>query len=92
MKQVNGVKQVSVSFKDKQAVVIFDNEKTNIKALTQATTNAGYPSVVKKAVCEADKACAEQKTRRNQRIIFWVISVLLIALMTFPWYASLFFN
>ena len=46
LKQVNGVKQVSVSFKDKEAVVIFDNEKTNVKALTNATTNAGYPSIV----------------------------------------------
>ncbi len=43
-------------------------------------------------VCEADKPCAKPETRRNQRIIFWIISVLLIALMTFPWYASLFFN
>ena len=49
LKQVNGVQQVSVSFKDKQAIVSFDNEKTNLKALIQATTNAGYPSVVKKA-------------------------------------------
>ncbi len=49
LKQVNGVKQVSVSFKDKQAIVIFDNDKTNVKVLTNATTNAGYPSVVKKS-------------------------------------------
>jgi mercuric ion transport protein len=43
-------------------------------------------------VCEPDKACAKPETRRNQRIIFWVISILLIALMTFPWYAWLIFN
>ena len=43
-------------------------------------------------LCEDDKPCAEPQTRRNQRIIFWVITVLLIALMTFPWYAWLFFN
>lgn len=42
-------------------------------------------------VCEPDKACAEPKTQHNQRIIFWVITVLLLALMTFPWYASLFY-
>jgi mercuric ion binding protein len=48
LKQVNGVKQVSVSFKDKEAIVTFDNEKTKVKELTNATTNAGYPSVVKR--------------------------------------------
>jgi len=41
---VPGVKAVSVSFEDKTAVVTFDDAKTNVKALTSATTNAGYPS------------------------------------------------
>ena len=48
LKQVNGVKQVSVSFKNKEAIITFDNEKTKVKELTNATTNAGYPSVVKR--------------------------------------------
>ncbi len=47
LKKVDGVRQVSVSYKDKEAIVIFDNKITNIKALTKATTNAGYPSFVK---------------------------------------------
>ncbi|RKZ49318.1 MAG: mercury transporter MerT [Candidatus Parabeggiatoa sp. nov. 2] len=42
-------------------------------------------------VCEPGKTCAEPQTRRNQRILFWVITVLLITLITFPWYASLFY-
>ncbi len=44
LQAVPGVHAVSVSFKDKAAVVTFDDAKTNVKALTTATTNAGYPS------------------------------------------------
>lgn len=37
-------------------------------------------------VCDVDGDCATPKTRRNQRIMLWVITVLLLALVTFPWY------
>ena len=42
--QVPGVSQASVNFDRRQAVVTFDDTKTNIGALTQSTKNAGYPS------------------------------------------------
>ena len=41
---VPGVAKVAVSFKDKTATVTFDDSKADVKALTAATTNAGYPS------------------------------------------------
>ena len=44
LQAVPGVKAVSVSFEDKTAVVTYDDAKTDVKALTTATTNAGYPS------------------------------------------------
>ena len=47
LQSVPGVKAVSVSFESKTAVVTFDDAKTNVKALTAATTNAGYPSAPK---------------------------------------------
>jgi mercuric ion binding protein len=47
LQSVAGVKAVSVSFQDKTAVVTFDDTKANVKALTTATTNAGYPSAPK---------------------------------------------
>lgn len=37
-------------------------------------------------VCEAGKPCASPVMRRNQRLIFWVVTVILAALITFPWY------
>jgi mercuric ion binding protein len=47
LQSVSGVKAVSVSFKDKTAVVTFDDAIADVKALTAATTNAGYPSAPK---------------------------------------------
>jgi|GEM_PF-758934 len=44
------------------------------------------------ASCAPGDACALPATRRNQRIIFWLVCVLLIALLAFPYYASLFFE
>lgn len=47
LEAVPGVIRVVVSYKDKTAVVTFDNGKTDLKALTAATTNVGYPSAPK---------------------------------------------
>jgi len=44
LEAVPGVIKALVSYKDKTAVVSYDDAKTNVKALTSATTNAGYPS------------------------------------------------
>jgi mercuric ion binding protein len=44
---VPGVGKVEVSYKDKTAVVTYDDTKADVKALTAATTNAGYPSSLK---------------------------------------------
>lgn len=36
--------------------------------------------------CAPTDACAVPSTLRNQRIIFWIVAVFLIALLTFPYY------
>lgn len=46
--RVNGVTKAAVDFDKKEAVVTFDDAKTSVTALTKATTDAGYPSTVKK--------------------------------------------
>lgn len=43
---VPGVEKVSIDETKKNAVVTFDDAKTNLPALTQATANAGYPSTI----------------------------------------------
>ena len=47
LERVPGVARVTVSFKDKTAVVTFDDARVPVKSLTDATTNAGYPSAPK---------------------------------------------
>jgi mercuric ion binding protein len=44
LEAVPGVAKAVVSFKDKTAVVTYDDTKANLNALTTATTKAGYPS------------------------------------------------
>ncbi len=44
---VDGVTKVSVSLESKEAIVTYDDAKTKVDALVDATTFAGYPSKVK---------------------------------------------
>jgi periplasmic mercuric ion binding protein len=42
--RVQGVAAVAVSVESGTALVTFDDERTNVAALTEATAKAGYPS------------------------------------------------
>ena len=44
LEAVPGVTKAVVSYKDKTAVVTYDDSRTDVAALTRATTEAGYPS------------------------------------------------
>ncbi len=44
------------------------------------------------ASCSPRDACAVPAARRNQRIIFWIVTILLLALITFPYYGVVFFS
>lgn len=44
LKAVPGVERVVVSLQQKTATVTYDDAETSVKALTAATTSAGYPS------------------------------------------------
>lgn len=46
--RVPGVTKVDVSFERKTAMVDFDDTKTSVEALTEATFDAGYPSELAK--------------------------------------------
>ncbi len=47
LEAVPGVAKVAVSYKDRTATVIYDDDKANVNQLTSATTKAGYPSAPK---------------------------------------------
>src|SRR5262245_52036111 len=44
LENVPGVSKVTVSYKEKTAIVTYDGAKVDVTALTGATTKAGYPS------------------------------------------------
>lgn len=46
LKRVEGVKETDVSLEKSTAVVTYDDELTDVAALTEATTNAGFPSTL----------------------------------------------
>jgi len=48
LEKVTGVSAVKVDFDKKTATVTYDADRTQPEALTKATTNAGYPSIVQK--------------------------------------------
>ena len=47
LEAIPGVARATVSFKDKTATVTYDDGRVAVKSLTDATTNAGYPSAPK---------------------------------------------
>ena len=49
LEKVPGVSRVNVSFEKKEAVVTFDDAKATIRALEDATFEAGYESTLKGA-------------------------------------------
>ncbi|MDE2344059.1 MAG: mercury resistance system periplasmic binding protein MerP [Betaproteobacteria bacterium] len=48
LSKVDGVSRIDVSLDKREAVVTFDDAKTNVPALTKATADAGYPSDLKR--------------------------------------------
>ena len=48
LSRVPGVEKVVVHFSQRNAVVTFDDAKTQATALTKATADAGYPSTTKR--------------------------------------------
>ncbi len=47
LQRVDGVQKVAVTYEPKEAVVTFDDAKTTIDKLRDATSNAGFPSLLK---------------------------------------------
>ena len=46
--KVDGVTKAEVDFDKRQAVVTYDDAKTNAETLTKATRDAGYPATVRR--------------------------------------------
>lgn len=42
-------------------------------------------------VCAPDTPCADARTLKRQRLVFWIVTVLLLGLLAVPWLAPLFY-
>ncbi len=49
LQKVPGVENVTATFEPKEAVVTFNDSKTTLEQLREATANAGYPSLLKES-------------------------------------------
>ncbi len=47
--RVDGVSKTDVDLAKREVLVTFDDAKTNVRNLTEATKDAGYPATVKQA-------------------------------------------
>ncbi len=54
LKRVEGVREVDVSFLQREARVTFEDTQTTVTRLTEATANAGYPSSLKQGSMEQE--------------------------------------
>lgn len=52
---------------------------------------AYYKLYITPKKCAIDKPCAKPANLKMYRILFWVITIILVTLMAFPWYAFLFY-
>ena len=48
LKALEGIREVEVDLDDEIAIVIYETAKLEISKITEATTNIGFPSSVKK--------------------------------------------
>lgn len=42
-------------------------------------------------VCAPGRPCVDPRTINRQRVVFWVVATLLLALLAVPWFAPLFY-
>lgn len=49
LSRVTGVSRIIVRLEQKEAIVTFDDRKTNVAKLIRATTGAGYPSTLERS-------------------------------------------
>lgn len=52
---------------------------------------AFYNLYVRRRACAPEEACAADRVIRNQRIVFWLVTLPVLLLLAFPLYAPLFY-
>lgn len=52
---------------------------------------AFYNLYVRPRVCGSGDVCSVDEVQQNRRILFWFVAVPVLLLLTFPWFAPLFY-
>jgi mercuric ion transport protein len=52
---------------------------------------AFYRLYLVRPACSPESACANPRTLRHQRLTFWIVTVLVLGLISVPWFAPLFY-
>lgn len=60
-------------------------------AITLAMLFLAWRKLYQPASCAPDKICADRKLQRGQRVVFWIVSAIILVLLAFPWFAPLFY-
>lgn len=60
-------------------------------AITLAMLLLAWRKLYRPAHCESGRVCADAGIQRRQRGIFWLVSVFILLLLVFPWFAPLFY-
>lgn len=56
--------------------------------LTLAILGFAFYQAYKPQKCEPGEACAVPASRRRQRVLLWIVAVVAVALMSFPYYVN----
>ena len=52
---------------------------------------AFYRLYLVRPACSPESACANPRTLKHQRLVFWIVTVLVLGLIAVPWFAPLFY-
>lgn len=73
-------------------LIAFEPYSPYLTAMTVLFLGAAFYNLyVRRRSCEPGDACVDGRVIRNQRIIFWLVTLPVILLLALPLYASLFY-
>jgi mercuric ion transport protein len=52
---------------------------------------AFYRLYLVRPACSPESACANPRTLKHRRVVFWVVTVLVLGLIAIPWFSQLFY-
>jgi mercuric ion transport protein len=52
---------------------------------------AFYRLYLVRPACVPESTCANPRTLKNQRVAFWIVTILVLGLISVPWFAPLFY-